>query len=57
VLSNEAIIKFAQTHNFYTTSEISRRLLHDHVVPLARAGMDHLIDVIRELTPGPVAKS
>jgi hypothetical protein len=57
VLSDKAILDYADKYKFYTTSEISRRLLHDHVVPLARSGMDHLIEVIRELNPAPASKN
>lgn len=54
VLADKNILAYADKYKFYTTSEITRRLLRDHVVPLARAGMDHLIEVIRELSPPPV---
>ena len=49
LLSDENITKYAKDHNMTNSKMIIKYILKDYVAPFAKAEMDHLIDIIRNL--------
>lgn len=47
LLADDKVIDYAQ-HKGITASEAVRRILREHVIPLAKESMDHLIIVVRK---------
>lgn len=47
LIDDNAVLKYAKAHGLTNTSEAVKRILREHVIPMAKESMDHLITVIR----------
>ncbi|MBM3462700.1 MAG: hypothetical protein FJX76_11415 [Armatimonadetes bacterium] len=48
LVSDKNVLDYAQKHSLTNTSEAVKRILRDHVIPMSKETMDHLIKVIRK---------
>lgn len=48
LIDDKSVLDYTRKHGLKNTSEAVRRILREYVIPVGKASMDHLIQVIRE---------